>query len=178
MDAFTEQIVVKQKGGKEWGMLILAALLAVLDVVLAIVLFLLFPQFMIASFAVLIGGGYGIFMLVVYQNIEFEYIVTNGDIDVDRIVGRRSRKRIVSVAGRKIETLEPYKPANMNGRQFDRTVMAATSLESPNLWMFTYRSKKNGHTIVIFEPNDKVKKELLTGLSRPLALEIKQKYAL
>lgn len=178
MDAFTEQLITKKKAGKEWAMLALAALLAVVVLAVSVLLFLLLPTFPFLAFGVLIGGGYGVFMLYVHQNVEFEYIVTNGDIDVDRIVGRRTRKRIVSVAGRKIETFEPYKAEAVAARHYDRVVMAASSETANGLWIFSYRSKKNGHTVVIFEPNDKVKQELLSGLSRPLALEIKQKYAL
>lgn len=175
MDAFTEQLVVKKKEGKEWGMIVLAAFLAALTLLAAVLVFFYLPAF---SIVVLAGGGYGVFQLVIRQNIEFEYSVTNGDIDIDRIVARRSRKRLVSVAGRKLETLEPYRPDSLRNQSFSRTVMAAPSLSEPDLWMFSYHSKKNGHTLVIFQPNEKVRRELFAGLPRPLALELKQRLGL
>lgn len=76
MDTFVEQIVVKKKGGKEWaiiaGILVAALILAALALLLG-------------PFALLLiaGIGYGAYWLITSQNIEYEYSVTNGDIDID-----------------------------------------------------------------------------------------------
>lgn len=176
MDAFTEQLIQKKKSSKEIGMYVLCGVLGLIALALAVVLFLLFPQFPPFTLIVVIGAGYGIFHLVTAQNIEYEYTVTNGDIDIDQITARRSRQRLVSVAGRKIEMLCPYRAEAFEGRVYDRTVVAVSDPAAEGLWAFSYRGRKNGHTLVIFEPNDRVMKQLFTGLSRTLVLEIKQKY--
>ena len=176
MDAFTEQLIQKKKSSKEIGMYVLCGVIAVVALAVAVLLFLLFPQLPPLTLVVVIAAGYGIFRLVTAQNIEYEYTVTNGDIDIDQITARRTRQRLVSVAGRKIEMLCPYRAESFEGRIYDRTVMAASDPAAEGLWAFSYRGKKNGHTLVIFEPNERVLKELFRGLSRTLVLEIKQKY--
>ena len=104
------------------------------------------------------------------QNIEYEYCVTNGDIDVDCIIARRKRKRIVSVSGRKVESLLPY-DANKGTAGYQRVVVAAPSLQESGLWCFTYHSKKNGHTLVVFQPDDRVKDSFYEGLPKLVQLD-------
>ncbi len=170
MDTFVEQIVVKKKGGKEWaiiaGILVAALILAALALLLG-------------PFALLLiaGIGYGAYWLITSQNIEYEYSVTNGDIDIDQIIARRKRKRIVSVSGQKIESMQPYKPEEYVGRQFDRTVIAAPSAAEPGLWCFTYSSKKNGRTMVVFQPEERVLSALKAGLTKLVQLDMNRKLA-
>ena len=164
MDSFVEQIIQKKKGAKEWAIIIAVVLGA---------LILGFLSFMflgtLALFA-LVGIGYGAWWLITTQNIEYEYCVTNGDIDVDQITARRKRKRLVSVAGRKVECLLPYDPTAPMG-QYQRVVMVAPSLAESGLWYFTYNSKKNGRTLVVFQPEQRVLQAFYGGLSKLVQME-------
>lgn len=159
MDTFFEQIVKKKKGAKEWA-IVVAILLAALA--------LLFLAFLFLGGLIIIatvGIVYGAWWLATTQNVEFEYCVTNGDIDVDKIVARRKRTRLVSVAGRKVRALAPYDPQKPLGK-FQRVVMAAPSLNEEGLWYFTYHSKKNGDTLVVFMPDDRVLGAFYDGLPK------------
>ena len=167
MDTFVEQIVAKKKGGKEYGIIFLVILAAL---VLTAALFLLFPPLMV----LVVGIGYGAWWLITSQNVEYEYSVTNGDIDIDQIIAQRKRKRIVSVSGSKIESLVPYNAAEYANRHFDRTVMAAPATEAAT-WCFTYHSKKNGHTLVVLSPEERVLNALKSGLTKLVELEMKRK---
>lgn len=162
MDTFVEQIVVKRKGAKEWTIIIGSTVLALLILVFVIPFLFSFAAFLAAL--VIAGVGYAVWWLVTAQGVEFEYSVTNGDIDIDQIIARRRRKRIVSVTGKKIETLEPYTAADFASRPFDRRVMAAPSESEEGLWCFTYHSKKSGHTLVVFQPEERVIDALMIGL--------------
>ena len=170
MDTFVEQIVAKKKGGKEYGIIFLVILAAL---VLTAALFLLFPPLMV----LVVGIGYGAWWLITSQNVEYEYSVTNGDIDIDQIIARRKRKRIVSVVGNKLEVLEPYNAAAYASRPFDRKVMAAPSEQDEGLWCFTYRSKKSGHTLVVFQPERRVLDALIVGLPAYVQRETNKKLA-
>ena len=103
--------------------------------------------------------------------MEFEYSITNGDVDIDRIVARRKRNRLVSVRGQKIESAGKYDAARMQNRPFDRTVMAASSLAEEGLYYFTYHSKKSGSTIVIFQPDERVKDAFYKSLPKLVQLD-------
>ena len=162
MDSFCEQIVKKSKGVKEWAIIIGTILLALALAFLAV----LFGQYISGLLIfILVGIGYGTWWLITNQSVEYEYCVTNGDIDVDKITARRKRKRLVSVAGRKIESLLPYDPTAPLGK-YQRTVMVAPTLNTDGLWCFTYHSKKNGHTFVVFRPDQRVLCALYDGLPK------------
>ena len=158
MDSFFEQIVKKKKGFAEWA-IILATL------VLALALVALSWLMGILPIIVTVGVVYGAWWLITTRNVEYEYCVTNGDIDVDKIVARRKRTRLVSVSGRKIRALAPYDPAKPLGK-FQRTVLVAPSIKEEGLWYFTYHSKKNGDTLVVFMPDDRVLGALYDGLPK------------
>ncbi len=167
MDTFIEQIVQKKKGAKEW---------AIIAGVFAGSLFLvLLAWWFIPPFAlfVLVGVGFGGWYLISAQNNEFEYCVTNGDIDIDQIIDRRRRKRLVSVSGRKVESLLPYDPAKGTAG-YQRVVMAAASLQTAGLWSFTYHSKKNGHTIVVFQPQQRVLQALYSGIPKLVQMDTRR----
>ena len=164
MDTFIEQIVRKKKTPLQYLLMVGVVLLA-LVVVLAV--------WVVATplvLFVLAGAAFGAWWVITEQNNEFEYCVTNGDIDIDRIIAKRKRKRLVSVSGRKVESLLPYDPAKPT-TGYQRVVVTAPSLKEDGLWSFTYHSKRNGHTLVVFQPEERVLKALYAGLPKLVQLD-------
>ncbi len=175
MDTFVEQIVRKQKGAKEIAIIVGCFVFSLILVLFLLPLALAYVGFL--AVVLVAGLGYGMWWILTNQNREYEYSVTNGDIDIDEIIARRKRKRVVSVSGDKIETLEPYTTEAYAARRFDRKVIAAPSETVPELWCFTYHSKKNGHTLVVFQPEQRVLNALIVGLSALVQREVKKKMA-
>ena len=173
MDTFVEQIVLKKKGSREIS-LIASVIMGAFLIIALLVLFLL-PYIGGLLLLVILGMGYGIWWVITSQNIEFEYSITNGDIDIDQIIAQRKRKRIVSVSGAKIESFSPYNAAEYTGRKFDRTVFAASSPTADDLWCFTYHSKKSGNTLVLFQPEERVLNALKPALPRLVQLDLNKK---
>ncbi len=169
MDTFFEQIVKKKKTVLEWVGIVAVVVVAV--VLAAVLLMLNVPMF---SPLLIIGIGYGAWWLVTGLNVEYEYCVTNGDIDIDTIVAKRKRKRIVSVVGRKVESLLPYDAAKVDEKAYQRVVVAAPSKNGTGLWCFTYHSKKNGHTLVVFQPDQRVLRAFADGLQSLAKIETRR----
>jgi len=167
LDFYTEQIVKKKKGIVGWS--ILAAILV--GAIAIIYVGLLMPQLFLM---IMLGVGFGMWYLIGTQNVEFEYCVTNGDIDIDQIVAQRRRKRIVSVRGQKLQTIAPLTEDALKGKKVDRFVMAAPSLNEEGNWYFTYTSKKSGFTAVVFQPNEKVLYSIHRGLPRLAQIEMEK----
>ena len=163
MDTFVEQIV-KQKLDAGRLMRIVGVAAAALLINILAVIFL--PMVIILTLA---AGGFGVWWVAASQSWEVEYSVTNGDIDIDRIISKSRRKRLVRVSGNKIESLLPVTPESRT-RSYDRVVMAASSPQAAT-WYFTYHSKQGGHTIVFFEPEEKVLEALRRGLPRLVQIE-------
>ena len=162
MDHFSEQILKQTMDGKRLC-IILASVLAAILVNAAVALW--FPWLFLPVAALC---GFGIYWIASSQSWEVEYAVTNGDIDIDRIVARRERKTIVRVRGEKIQCLLPIAKLDRQKR-YDRVVMAARHVKSAT-WFFTYQGKQ-GSTLVLFEPNDDVLNALCGGLSRVVRIE-------
>ncbi len=157
MDTFVEQIVRKKKSAVEWLIIISVVLVAA---VLAVVMWVFLGSL---GAVLIVAVGYGAWWLITAQNKEYEYCVTEGDIDIDLITAKRKRKRVVSVSGAKIECLLPY-TASVNLHGYQRVLVAAESDKEAGLWYFTYHSKKNGHTLIVFRPTERVLRALYGGL--------------
>ncbi len=161
-----EQIIYRKKTASQVA---LAVLLMALASVFIVFLFLFLRSF---ALVLMLPFGYLMWWLLSEMNIEYEYCITNGDIDIDRIVARRKRKRVVSVSLKKLDSAGRYDPNKWKGRQVDRTVFAASSERAEGLYCFSYRSKKNGYTLVVFEPNERVREAFFKALPRLLQLEM------
>ncbi len=157
-DIFLEYIVKQKPTGKTFLYrlgIILAALL------LAFIVLCFAGNQMVMYFlpAALIGIGYASFKLWTGLNFEYEYIVTNGELDVDRIAARRARKRVFNAQPKEIEVLAPldakYKDKYENG-EFAKTIDASSSKSSPDRWFLIANSKKYGRVRVIFEPTERM----------------------
>ncbi len=176
MDVFVEQIVRKKKDGKD--MAIIASVWSALLLISTGLLFF-FPAIVMSYAPLMIGlviaGGYGAWWVSTNRNREYEYCITNGSIDIDEIIAQRKRKRLVSVNGEKVETAGKFDD-QVASKSYDRIVVAAPSLQEADLWFFSYRSKKNGHTLVVFTPDERVLGAFKVSLPRLLQLELGRKY--
>lgn len=111
MDVFMEYLIKRKRDVKDnilVALIILAA--AVLTVVLLAVLFILSMSFagsqegagqfssMFFGLGLLLIAGmwYGAYILINHRSIEYEYILTNSEIDIDKIMAKKGRKRIIS----------------------------------------------------------------------------------
>jgi hypothetical protein len=100
-------------------------------------------------------------MIILFRrlNLEYEYIVTNGEMDVDKIMGRRSRKRLLTVDCRNFDILAPYSPefrAEYESQTIAATVDVSSHPEAPGRWFAVFHAKDGKRTLLIFEPNEKM----------------------
>lgn len=108
MDVFFEQLV-KIKRTAKTSILMYASLLA--TAVLAVLMFWfsnIYPILIVGIVAL----GYGEWKLLSLFYREYEYINTNGTFDVDCIIGKSSRKRIISFECTDIQRIGRYNPKN------------------------------------------------------------------
>ena len=103
MDTFFEQLVTIKKTGKTY-LAYVGIALAALIVMAAAYLFL--PTLFIVIAALCIYGAYKLYSML---NIEYEYIITNSTMDIDKITAKSSRKRILSFELTAVERIEKYR---------------------------------------------------------------------
>jgi hypothetical protein len=152
-DVFVEHMVVRRPTG---AVLAQKCLIALAAVALATVSF-----FFLGGFALLpaFGAGWGMIVLVRRLDLEFEYIVTNGEMDVDKIMGRRSRKRLFTVDCRAFDILAPYKEEyqkEIESRSITSRIDVSSHPGADGRWFAVYNGRDGVRTLLIFEPNEKM----------------------
>lgn len=156
MDSFVEQLVPLRKSALETAIQIgawVAAVLLILTCGLAFISNLLGPlSVLFAVLALLIG--YGTWWLSCRINLEYEYIFTNGDLDVDKIIARRDRKRVLSVQCRDFERFGAYRPEEHQNADYEKRIIACTPDE--NTYYAVIRPDGKGATLLVFQPDERV----------------------
>lgn len=117
----------------------------------------------LVGFAALYFG----YLLLTAQNIEYEYAVTNGEIDVDRIMAQRKRQRLITVKCREVEAFGRYKDAEHAQKQYGNKIFACDSKESEELWYCVTRGDK-GSVLVVFNASEKMLNGIKPFLPRPV----------
>lgn len=160
MDVFKEQIVRKlpSKNEKISKILILVAAVA-----LAMMCFIFAFGTQFAMFGILFAGLalYGGYYLVTNLDVEYEYIFTNGELDVDKIIAQRKRKRLCSVRiGAASEFGQVEDGSNTDGAE--TYVRASADDEDQTDYFIRLNHKSLGDTVLIFTPNEE-----MLGLIKP-----------
>lgn len=147
MDHYNEQLVRKQSEPKDMAvraLIVFFALAVTFIAVTAALLFNFLPLIVVAG-----GACYLAYLLMGNTFIEYEYIVTNNDLDIDKISGKRKRKRLITV---KLNTVRDW--GEYTGREqvnVNATVMASDA-SGYNAWYLVAEHEKYGTVMVIFTP--------------------------
>lgn len=83
-------------------------------------------------------------------NIEFEYSVTNGVIDIDKIINKSSRKRLFSFECKQIEKIVKYNKDNTH----KQSIKVCTD-DMDNALLFTVVTTE-GKANILLSPNEKL----------------------
>ncbi len=162
MDTFLEYLVQKKPTGldvlKKIGFILLATLVSL--IVIVIFNFTQLSQF-IGSFSLLlvVGAFYGAYILIRNSNLEFEYIFTNGDLDIDKIKGRQTRKRLTSLSCKNIECMakldDPMYAAEFKNQSIETKFDAVYDPAAGNVYAVLYRAKEK-QCLLTFQPPEKL----------------------
>ena len=170
LDTFGEQLVKKKTTGSDWAKRIG---LSVLGLVVATLLMWLslFTGFMVLMlFSV--GTLFGLVWLLSGMSYEYEYILTNEDLDIDKIIGKRKRKRLITL---KLNTAEEFGIYDgTNGENAEATVIASDGTNINSYYLIA-KHKTHGRTMLIFSPDERMVGMILETLPYKVKQEAKQK---
>ena len=153
MDTFIEKIVTKQRTSKDSmisvGIVIAAIILSVM------ILFI--PIINNLALVFIVGIAYFAYYLIKSTNLEFEYSVTNGDIDVDKIIAKKRRKRVFSATTNDIEIVAKLKSDKYSSeyKNIRNRIEAVGNIDSNEVY-FIVAPYKGQRTIVFFEPDQRM----------------------
>lgn len=161
-DTFIETIVRKKMMGQDYAKIAGIFVLYFILLFASFILMNIFPVIITFMPLIFIGGAFGAWWLVSSLNKEFEYVVTNGDLDIDVITARRRRKRAYSVKAKDIEIMaacasDDYKTyekqQNLNVKKL------AANPEDPKNW-FIVSQYQGARVMAILSADEKVIKSI------------------
>lgn len=165
MDRFSEQITGKVPDGKDMFLrgLIVAGVILIAGLM---VFFCMLTQFMafMPCIALLLGAVFLAKYLFEGTMTEYEYIVTNDDLDIDKIIGKRKRKRLITVDLKSVTEMGLY---TNNELKADVTVMAHDNT-GEDLWYIVCNSQKHGVLAVLFNPDSRTRENMIGGFEAKL----------
>ncbi len=151
MDTFFEQLIKIKKNGKTLTLFIGIWLLGII-IALALFTFISGLGLLLAC-----GAIFGAYWLSSKLNVEFEYIITNDSMDVDKIINKSSRKRMLSLDITKVNRLEKYNPAAINNIDKKDIVFACNPNDEEIYFMVAESSHGGKNAYLVFSPDNRIK---------------------
>ncbi len=156
-DIFVEEMVVHQRGLASF---LLSALIVVAAIVISLFLWLVVPFINTVLIIIVIFAAY---IAIRFQYTEFEYSFTNGDLDVDKIMAKRKRKRILEINQKQIRVMAPYTAeyeSETTEYQVNQVLNIASSKRAAGRWFFIYERKEGGYGFVVLQPSKKLREAM------------------
>lgn len=166
MDTFYEQITAVKKTGKSWAAIIGIWLLAL--VVMAISFLLMGTMLSFIAVFLFAGAIYGAYKWTSRFSVEYEYIITNGTVDIDKIMAKSMRKRMTSFDLSDVSRLEKYNPSAQINGNFSAKIIACNQ-NDPNAYLMVASRENNGDVLIVMSPNDRMKSAMVKFLPKYIA---------
>lgn len=173
MEIFVEEMVRKKKTVLDFvaaiGAITAGALLAL---VLIFVVSALVPALSGVILLLAAGCVYGAYFLMSMTNVEYEYSLVNNEMDIDKIISRKRRKRVTTANFKELEAFGTAK--NPDFERYIKNpslkkVYAAKEKQGEDLFFLVY-TENSVKKMLLFSPSEKIisviakynpKKELL-----------------
>jgi hypothetical protein len=167
MDIFHEQIVKKPNTG-----LRLAAMAGIIaGFLIACTLCFIFLGIIFPVNLLLIAGLiYLCWYVVTGMSIEYEYIITNDDLDIDKIIAKRKRKRLISIKMSSFSDIAVL--TNENANAGERTLVDCAGTEY-KAYICDFKHEKMGDCRLVFTPSEEMLEALVKVMPRPIRQKLK-----
>lgn len=165
-DNFIEYLIKKKRGAKEYAV---AALLIFGGVVVSLAMLLLVFYLMANRMDGGLGSGlglvvialawYAVYLLMAMQNVEFEYILTNSEMDIDKVMSKRGRKHLVEWDFKNIEicaAVEDKNHAHEYAKQRDKVYDLTGDKKLGSVYFVDYTGDNGAKIRVLFQPTSKM----------------------
>lgn len=178
MDIYSETLVKKKLSDKDkskvkiiFASIIISSMVFILGIP-ALALKIGIPFVSTASLLIFIGLLIWFKHLLNSMQIEYEYIITNGTLDFDKIIAKKKRRRIISVELQEIEEIGLYDERNFRGSNFNARINVARMENSVENFYIIYNHPTEKRVLVVFKPDasmlSNLKKLITPRLSRSL----------
>ena len=153
MDNYIEYMVKRRKSPLDYAY-VLGILLAGLIVFYLSTYLILIPTVMLL---LVVGTIYYAYKLTTRINMEYEYLIVNYEMDVEKIIGGRSRKKIDTINLKRIEDFGFLNGTDekkyLNNSAYKKVYACA---DKQNGCAFIAYSAGNGKKLLFFTPNEEM----------------------
>lgn len=167
MDNISEQLVKIKKTSKDAVLTIGIWVVAFLLVYCLVSVGLNIPNLFAFAMLFAVGAIYGAFKVTKLLDIEYEYIVVNRDMDIDKITAKSSRKRIVSVKLSEVQEfglLTESKAKYFEQKNFDEKFLCCNA--DDEIYYMVYKHPKKGLVLIMLAMNERTKAEALKSIPK------------
>lgn len=156
-DIFVEEMVVRRKTVVN---LLLSVLIVAAAAVLSVVIWLTVPFINSVLILLVLFAAY---LGIKFQYMEYEYSFTNGDLDVDKIMAKRKRTRVLEIGQKQIRVMAPYTAeyeSETKGYQVSEVMDFSASKNAAGRWFFIYEKKSGGYGFVVLQPSKRLREAM------------------
>lgn len=166
MDSICEQLIKMKKSAKDYALLTAIWVGAFVLVYALVLLSLKYTALMGLLIVAVFGIFYGAIRLSKMLSVEYEYILVNHDMDIDKIIGKSSRKRIVSVKLNEVEEFGRYddNKAKLASRRFDNKYFFCNA--DDEAYYLVVRHSKRGLILVVTAMSERTREAALKFIPR------------
>lgn len=161
MDTFFEQLITIKKDAKTYFAYIIIAIAAIILMAAAI---WIFGNIAIIAVFLILYGAYKLYSML---SIEYEYIITNSIMDIDKIIAKSSRKRILSFEINNIERVEKYR------KELPQDILKdcffACNKDDKNAYVLVIHPEGKSKQTVIIAPDERMKEAIKRFLPKCVA---------
>ena len=154
-DLYTEEIVKKEKTGKDT--LIKVALIA--GTVVSVLSFVILGWL---ALILVIGFGVADYFIIPSLDLEYEYLYVNGELDIDKIMSKQKRKRVFSGDVSSLELMAPTQSHELDHYR-SRSDIKKKDFSSGRSDAKTFTmilKKEQGMEMITFEPGEIILKDM------------------
>ena len=149
-DGYQEILVKRQKTAKDT--LLRGLVIGVIAVLIAGGIFLFNPIFLIAG---MILGFLAYYFILPNFDLEYEYLYVGGDIDIDKIMAKRKRKRVASYSKDNLEVMAPTGSDHLSDYLKDKKVKDYTSADpQAKTWTLVYGGEQGSEAVCLELTNE------------------------
>lgn len=152
MDNFAEYLVKKKPDAQDRSKkIVILTIVVVLSLITIAAAYLVrIPFILIITCAVIYGGWFFINNL----SVEYEYAITNDEMDVDKIIARRKREHLVTVSIRSFEAYGEYTDDIPDAEE--KTLVLCSDNTGVGAYYADLEDEDYGSMRIIFTPNESV----------------------
>lgn len=157
-EVFKEYLIKQKKSPKD---VLVQVALCVAAFIVGSILFVVGGDFI--GPLLICGIIFGTYYLFGKFNREYEYILTNNELDIDVIYNRNSRKRVLTINMKKIEIMASIKDTNHSSeinKPGLKVINASDNTNKENTYAIITETEKNGLCKVLITPNEALLTEL------------------